>query len=198
MLRCCQLSKIISYSLNETITANGTRHTCSVMGPDWKPALYEPLGEIEKEREKGNSKQGTCSRLKIVSCRIRDFCDSDVCYGNPSFLWNLLGTQEESFRLRSHDCTIFAGLIERQKMQLIPPSACSILAHRTYGRRAGKKLHVCSHFFDIASHSNCSPISLISTRDTIRNPIPSTKIVPIQHVDISFQENTLQNNELDC
>lgn len=33
---------------------------------------------------------------------------------------HLLETQEESFRFYSHDCTMSAGLIERQKMQLIP------------------------------------------------------------------------------
>lgn len=50
-------------------------------------------------------------------------CNGDICYGNPPLPWNLLATQEESFRFYSHDCTISAGLIEWQKMQLIPLSS---------------------------------------------------------------------------
>lgn len=113
----------------------------------------------QKERKKGS---------EMVNCRIRGICNSGVCYGNPLFPWNLLETQEESFWLCSHDCTIFAGLIEWQKTQLITLYTCSTHTHSTYSLRTEKKAS-CSQFLDIASHTNFT--SLISTQVTIHNPI---------------------------
>ena len=87
---------------------------------NWKDRRKEKDGEKGGEREVSG---------RFVRCHIRSIRNSNLCYGNPPFPRNLLGTLEESFGLCTHDCTICAGLIEWQKTQLIPTNGCSINTH---------------------------------------------------------------------
>ncbi len=128
----------------------------------------------------------------MVNCRIRGICKSGICYGNPPFPWNLLETQEESFWLCSHDCTISAGLIEWQNTQLMPLNACSM--HTQYLQPEGRKKKAsCSQLLDVASHTNCSPISLIFIQLTIHNPIFFS--ISFLQINTSFSSSMKRSKE---
>lgn len=147
-------------------------------GENEKKEGHREGGGGKRELNGGSKWNTSCAVLEMVGRCIWGFRYSDVCYGNPPFPWNLLETQEESFWLRSHDCTIFAGLIEWQKTQLIPLNTCNIRTHSTYSLRAGEKKVSCWLFLDTASHNNWSRVSLISAQ-VIHSPISSIPFILI-------------------
>lgn len=134
--------------------------------------------ERQRQKKKGSERKVYERFFNFIICsHATGIYNSDICYGNPPFPWNLLETQEESFWFCSHDWTIVAGLIEWQKMPLIQLNACSIHMHTVYAAWGQAK----SLMFAVLRYS--ISYQLQPTQITTHNPISSIWFLQI---NISF------------